>query len=272
MSPGGPPPIDLAELEQRLGLATPRGPVALRPGLTAALRDLAGRIGSPGMEAHLDSLGAGAAVASWAGMEYSVSLYVSSLGPEHLRRTLLRAGLRATHGPPSMLGPGNPQLGDASYTLGPIVHFFSRGNLGAMVASEEDAAAALELARRIDQALQEGPTVSPAELAARAPKIADFRASATQVNVGATTRLQLDVAEDWRGRARLFFELDPSRFDVRHVADEVLELKVRMPGTTDVTGCAVDPETLLSAGKSVTLTLVGDPPPGPAVEPPEEES
>src|SRR4051794_2023282 len=114
MTPGASPEIELTELEERLALNAPRGSVTSRPGVPEGLRDLPARFGLRAIGPMIDSRGPGAAVMVWSGPQFLVSLFASTVGPEHLRRTLLLAGIRSTHGPSSLLQPGNPQLGDAS--------------------------------------------------------------------------------------------------------------------------------------------------------------
>lgn len=244
------------DLLPRLGLDRPRaGSERVWPGLSARLQTALQWLGIQAFPPDLRLVRPGVAELRWLGEDAVLALYVSSIGGQELRRALVLAALMSTHAPSESLRPWNTTVGDAGFTLAGFDHYFSRGNLGAMVRSETDQRTAATLAKLLDDAMQREQTVAPSALPGLLPKIADLRASKTDVPVGETARVTLTIDPDWAGRSKPIFDYSTELLNADFPEEHVADLTGIEPGDAEVHGCAVEKKTLLCATKRVTITV-----------------
>jgi hypothetical protein len=237
------------------------------PGLSDRLQTAPQWLGFEPRATNVSLIRAGVAELCWVGDEVIVSLFVSSVGAEALRRTLVLAALISTHAPTAILQPGDATLGDGSFSIAGLTQYFSRGNLGAMVRSESRQKPAGDIAWLLDDAIQTERTIEPAALSGLLPRIADFRVSSLDVPVGETVRATLTIAPAWADRARAFFDYSTEFLSADFPEEHLADLTGVEPGNTQVHGCAVEKTTLLCASQMVAITVR----PGQRPTPPEEE-
>jgi hypothetical protein len=249
------------ELLPRLALDRPRaGADRVWPGLTGRLRDAPQVLGFAPHTTTVMLLSPGVAAVRWVGDDVTAGLFVSSAGGEALRRGLVLAALLTTHAPASILQPGDATLGDGSFTIAGHLVYFARGNLGAMVRSENPQRPAGDLARQLDAAIQQEATVAPWALAGLLPRITALDVARAEVVVGATVRATLRIDPAWAGRARAHFDFSTEYLTAEYPEDHVADLTGVAPGDAQVFGCAVDQATLLCASQRAAITVKPGPP------------
>lgn len=244
------------DLLPQLGMNLPRaGANRVWPGLSDRLQNAPQWLGFQPRNTNIRLLRAGVVEIRWISDEVIVSLFVSSIGAEALRRSLVLAALISTHAPTTMLQPGNATLGDSSFTLAGSTHYFSRGNLGAMVRPTSQQKPAGDLPRLLDDAIQREKTIEPAALPGLLPKIADLRLSSPEVLVGESVRVTLRIDPAWADRTRAFFDYSTDLLNADFPEEHLADLTGVEVGNAQVHGCAVEKKTLLCASRVVAIPV-----------------
>lgn len=256
----------------QLGMIVPRaGANRVWPGLSDRLRNVPQLLEFPARGSTIGLVWPGVAELRWVGEGITAGLFVSSIGAEALRRTLVLAAVISTHAPSTMLQPGDVTLGDSGFTLTGATHYFSRGNLGVRIRSENPRRPTADLARQLDDAIQREKTIEPAALAGMLPKIADLRFLRTDLAVGETVRASLRLDPAWTDRASCFFDYSTEFLSVDFPEEGSADFTGMAAGTAQVYGCAVEKKTLLSAAKMATLTVRPGQNPAPLMDSTDED-